>query len=57
MVAASFSVVTIATMMSVVAVGTLGIRLLRFEWMERYAHALAGFTILASGLAIRFLGL
>jgi len=57
MVAIAFSAVTILTMMTVVAVGTAGVRLVRFDWMERYVHALAGFTILASGLAIRYLGL
>jgi nickel/cobalt transporter (NicO) family protein len=56
-VALSFSVVTIATMMVVVAVATFGVKLIRFEWLERYAHALAGFAIFASGLAIRLLGL
>lgn len=55
-----FSVVTIATMLGVVTVLTLGL-----EWVPvgrdtrvaRYAHALAGGTILACGIAIGFLGL
>lgn len=56
-VALVFSLVTIAAMMAVVAVGRLGVSLVRFEWMERYVHALAGFAILLSGLAITVLGL
>ncbi len=52
-----FSVVTIATMVSMVFLADRGFRLLPAFKMERYTHALAGFAICASGLAIQFLGL
>jgi len=56
-VAATFSVVTITTMLGIVLVSTFGISLLPFSKIEKYTHALAGFTILLSGLSIQFLGL
>jgi nickel/cobalt exporter len=51
--AAVFSVVTIATMMSVVFLLLWGVRLLPVEKMERYAHALAGFAVFACGVAVK----
>lgn len=47
-----FSVATIATMMSAVALGMLGIHALRFHKLEAYAHEIAGVTIMMCGLAI-----
>ncbi|HBE73536.1 MAG TPA: hypothetical protein DDW31_05555 [candidate division Zixibacteria bacterium] len=52
-----FGAVTIATMMSIVAVTTLGLKRLTLGRMERYSHALAGATIFLCGAAIQFLGL
>jgi sulfite exporter TauE/SafE len=55
-VAATFGAVTIATMMTLVALTRWGIQLLPLKLFERYMHAMAGGTILLCGLAIRFLG-
>lgn len=52
-----FSVVTITTMISVVTISLWGINLLPLGKIEKFTHALAGFAIFASGLAINFLGL
>ena len=52
-----FAATTIATMLATVYLATRGIRMVSMGKLERYAHALAGGAILASGLAIRFLGL
>jgi nickel/cobalt exporter len=57
MVAAVFGVVTIATMLCIVIVMSLGINFLPLGKFERYTHALAGATIALSGMAIQFLGL
>ncbi|HAX48801.1 MAG TPA: sulfite exporter TauE/SafE family protein [Ignavibacteria bacterium] len=56
-VTAVFGFTTIATMISVVMVSLWGINLLPLGKLERYTHALAGFAIFASGLAINVLGL
>ena len=56
-VTAVFGVCTIGTMLALVALGFCGLRLVLFQRLERYAHAAAGFAILASGLAIKCLGL
>jgi ABC-type nickel/cobalt efflux system permease component RcnA len=56
-VAGTFSVITIATMLSVVMLASWGVSFAKFGRMERYTHALAGLTICLSGLAIQFLGL
>jgi sulfite exporter TauE/SafE len=52
-----FSVVTIATMMSVVLVFRLGLSRINLKPVEKYMHVIAGSMILFSGLAIQFLGL
>jgi len=52
-----FSAITVATMLTVVALGLAGVKSLPFGAMERWADALAGGVIAASGLAIVFLGL
>ncbi len=51
-----FSAVTITTMMTLVYVSIMGLKLIPERGMERYIHAIAGGTILLSGLAIQFLG-
>ena len=52
-----FGVVTIATMLSIVILLSLGANLLPIGRLERYTHALAGATICLCGITIRFLGL
>lgn len=52
-----FGVVTVLTMLVTVFLSLKGLEKLRLPGFERYAHALAGSTILACGLAIVFLGL
>jgi nickel/cobalt transporter (NicO) family protein len=52
-----FSVVTVATMMSVVLAFRLGFSRINLRPLERYVNVIAGATILVSGLAIQFLGL
>ncbi|MFH1594664.1 MAG: hypothetical protein ABID09_08215 [Candidatus Omnitrophota bacterium] len=56
-VTAIFGVVTVLTMISIVLLMSLGVNLIPLGKLERYTHALAGATILLSGLAIQFLGL
>jgi sulfite exporter TauE/SafE len=57
MVTLVFGAVTVLTMLVAVAVALHGLDKLRIKSLERYAHALAGSTILVCGLAIVFLGL
>jgi nickel/cobalt exporter len=56
-VTATFGVVTIATMMTVVLVSTYGASFVSLSKLERYTHALAGATIFFCGISIQFLGL
>jgi len=56
-VTAVFGIVTISTMVSVVTVSMWGLNLMPMGKLEKYSHALAGFAIFASGLAINLLGL
>ena len=48
-----FGAATIATMLSTVALGYLGISHLPLRGLERYAHVIAGLTLVACGLAIQ----
>jgi hypothetical protein len=52
-----FGAVTLLTMLATVAIALKGLEKIRLRPLERYAHALAGGTVLACGLAIVFLGL
>ena len=52
-----FSIVTVATMMSVVLVFKLGFNKINLKPVEKYSHLIAGAMIFFSGLAIQFLGL
>jgi len=52
-----FAVITVFTMLSVVIVGYFGLSFLPLGRLEKYTHALAGGTIMLSGIAIVFLGL
>ncbi len=47
-----FSIITIATMLGIVLLGTYGIRFVKLGQLERHTHALAGFIVLLSGIAI-----
>lgn len=51
-----FGVVTIITMLALVLGTLFGLNLMPLGKMERYMHALAGGTILFSGISIVFLG-
>lgn len=52
-----FSLVTIGMVVGQSCLSYAGVRLIRAEWMERYAHALAGGVIVLTGLAVVLLGL
>ena len=52
LVAATFGLVTVATMLAVVLLLVQGARRLPFRGLERYSHALAGLAIFACGIAI-----
>ncbi|MHB0996434.1 MAG: sulfite exporter TauE/SafE family protein [Elusimicrobiales bacterium] len=51
--AAVFSAVTVATMMASVFLLLWGIKMFPAERMTRYSHALAGFAVLACGVAVK----
>ncbi|MFN8257176.1 MAG: sulfite exporter TauE/SafE family protein [Bacteroidales bacterium] len=53
----AFSLVTIITMTGIVFLGINGLNKLSLKKLERFSHAIAGFTILMSGIAIEFMGL
>ena len=57
LVAGVFALTTIATMLTVVLVSTLGLAQLPTGRLERYSHALAGAIILMCGISVQFLGL
>jgi len=57
MVSLLFSVVTIATMMSIVMAFKLGLSKINLKPVEKYSNVIAGAMILFSGVAIQFLGL
>jgi ABC-type nickel/cobalt efflux system permease component RcnA len=57
LVCAAFAAVTIGTMMAIVMASRIGLRFIRPRLSFHHMNALAGATICASGLAIRFLGL
>ncbi len=52
-----FSLITILSMLAVVIVGYFGLNFLPLGKLEKYTHALAGGTIMLSGIAIIFMGL
>jgi len=52
-----FGLATILTMLTIVLVSLSGIKLISFNKIERYTHALAGAIILFCGIAIKFFGL
>jgi nickel/cobalt exporter len=52
-----FSLVTIATMLTIVFSALYGLSFLPMKKMEQYSHALGGFAIFMCGVAVQFLGL
>ncbi len=52
-----FAIVTIATMILIVLISSLGINLLPLGKLEKYTRAIAGAIIFFSGMGIQFLGL
>jgi sulfite exporter TauE/SafE len=52
-----FGIVTIGTMLGVVLLSRAGVNFIRFTYLQRFTHAIAGATICLCGLAIQFLGL
>jgi len=57
LVASAFGLVTILTMLTIIAVSSWGASFLRLGRLERYVHAIAGAMIFISGLSVQFLGL
>lgn len=52
-----FSVVTVATMMSIVLAFKMGFNKINLKPLEKYSNVIAGAVIFLSGIAIQFLGL
>jgi nickel/cobalt exporter len=57
MVTAAFGLVTVATMLVIIAAASYGVSFVKLGKLERYSHALAGLMIFVAGLAVQFLGL
>ena len=57
LVALAFGLVTILTMLTIIAVMSWGVSFVKLGKLERYAHAIAGAMIFISGLSVQFLGL
>ncbi len=55
--AVAFAVVTVATMVAIVAAAVTGMKHVRFAPLEKWAEAIAGGVVAASGLAVLFLGI
>lgn len=56
-VAAVFGIVTLLTMLALVAITSIGLAKFRIPSIERYSHAIAGAFVVLCGSAISFLGL
>ncbi len=52
-----FAAVTILTMLTMVAIGTAGLRFASLKALSKHANTFAGLAIAASGLAIQLLGI
>jgi sulfite exporter TauE/SafE len=57
LVASVFGLATVGTMTAVVMLACLGLKQVRFAFLEKYAHALGGAIIALSGAGMIFLGL
>ena len=53
----AFGVITIATMLVIIAAASWGASFIRLGPLERHVHAIAGAMIFISGLSVQFLGL
>jgi ABC-type nickel/cobalt efflux system permease component RcnA len=53
----AFGVITIMTMLVIIAAASWGASFIRLGSLERYAHAIAGAMIFISGMSVQFLGL
>jgi ABC-type nickel/cobalt efflux system permease component RcnA len=53
----AFGIVTLITMLTIIAIASYGVKFVRLGKLERYSHALAGAMIFISGLSVQFLGL
>ena len=51
-----FGLTTLLTMLAVVTIGYVGMKWRGFDKLDKHLHAMAGFAIAASGLAIELLG-
>lgn len=51
-----YTAVTLATMISIVVMGYYGLGFIKTEKLERYMHAIGGFTILICGVGMVFMG-
>ncbi|MCL1807513.1 MAG: hypothetical protein FWG31_07410 [Oscillospiraceae bacterium] len=49
----TYALITIATMLAATFIGLKGLQMVKVKQLERYTHALAGFAVLACGLAIK----
>jgi nickel/cobalt transporter (NicO) family protein len=56
-VATVFSITTILTMIGMVLLPLFGLKMLPMKFLERYMHAVAGFTVFICGIGIEFMGL
>lgn len=52
-----YSLVTIAMIVGQSCLSYAGVRLIQADWMERYAHAMAGAVIVGTGLLVLVLGI
>ena len=57
LVATTFGLTTILTMLTIIAISLWGVSFIRLGRLERYVHALAGAMIFISGLSVQFMGL
>lgn len=56
LVAVAFGLATIGTMLGAVILGAYGLRLVPFDRLQQYSHAIAGFVIFSCGCGVQFLG-
>ncbi len=52
-----FGIVTVGTMMGIVALALAGLKPLKTQWLEKYIQALAGLSLVLCGVAIQFFDL
>lgn len=57
LVAIVFGIFTISTMVVIVSLSIKGLSLIKTKALERYSHAIAGFTIFICGISIKLFGL